>query len=686
MPGVVAVFTGADLRRVGGAPAVRLAGHRGHQDHRALAARERQGAATRATASRWWSPTARAAAGRGRAGRGRLRAAARGRRRRRRRWRTARRWSTTSSARTSPASGGSRRATFDRRSRTPVVKVSSATASRRLIPNAMEPRGVRRAPWPGGESRCGPRPRSRTSCGCSPRRRSGSPRRSCAWSRPTSAAASARSSTSTPRRRSPRARAAARPAGQVDRGARGGLRRHDPRPRRLHDIELAATEDGEDQACGRTCIASMGAYLQLVTPGIPMLGAWLYAGLYDVEGYSFAFTGVFTNTTPTDAYRGAGRPEATYAVERTMDAARARARDGPGRAAPAELHHASSRPTIASGLDVDSGDYHAHSTRLLERARLRRAAAEQQARRDAGDTKQLGIGFSTYVEMCGLAPSRILGAIRYAAGGWEAATIRCLPTGTVQVVDGHVAARAGPRHGVLADRGRPARRATSDVEVLHGDTSDRAARAGHLREPPPGGGRRRALRRRAKGHREGARDRRAPAGGPATTTSTTRAARSRSRAARQGDDDQGAACAAWAAHDLPDGMEPGLEATDVYDPPNFSWPGGAHAASSRSTPRRARAARALRRGRRRRHGHQPADRRRARCTAASRRASRGALRGGALRRGRQPAERHDGDVPRAVGGRAAAYELDRTESKPDRPSARGEGRGGDRARSRRPPR
>src|SRR5213078_380152 len=66
--------------------------------------------------------------------------------------------------------------------------------------------------------------------------------------------------------------------------------------------------------------AAMGAYLQLITPGIPLLGAWLYAGPYNIANYSFTCTGVFTNTTPTDAYRGAGRPEATYVIERTMDA------------------------------------------------------------------------------------------------------------------------------------------------------------------------------------------------------------------------------------------------------------------------------------------------------------------------------------------------------------------------------
>ena len=82
----------------------------------------------------------------------------------------------------------------------------------------------------------------------------------------------------------------------------------------------------------------MGAYLQLVTPGIPLLGAFLYHGVYDVPAYSFTCTGVFTNKTPTDAYRGAGRPEATYAIERAIDALAREVGDRSGRDPPAQLH------------------------------------------------------------------------------------------------------------------------------------------------------------------------------------------------------------------------------------------------------------------------------------------------------------------------------------------------------------
>jgi len=92
----------------------------------------------------------------------------------------------------------------------------------------------------------------------------------------------------------------------------------------IQNIELAADASGKVTAVRVHLLADMGAYLQLVTPGIPLLGAFVYHGAYDIPVYSFTCTGVFTTKTPTDAYRGAGRPEATYAIERAMDALAAR--------------------------------------------------------------------------------------------------------------------------------------------------------------------------------------------------------------------------------------------------------------------------------------------------------------------------------------------------------------------------
>ena len=110
----------------------------------------------------------------------------------------------------------------------------------------------------------------------------------------------------------------------------------------IQDIELAADADGKLLGVRVDLLADMGAYLQLVTPGIPLLGAFLYCGVYDVPAHVFSCTSVFTTMTPTDAYRGAGRPEATFAIERAMDAAR-RARSASTR--PRSGGATTSRPT-----------------------------------------------------------------------------------------------------------------------------------------------------------------------------------------------------------------------------------------------------------------------------------------------------------------------------------------------------
>jgi carbon-monoxide dehydrogenase large subunit len=342
----------------------------------------------------------------------------------------------------------------------------------------------------------------------------------------------------------------------------------------VQEIELAATADGVITAVRTKLTTGMGAYFQLVTPGIPLLGAWLYGGAYRVQAYSLECVGVFTNTVPTDAYRGAGRPEATYAIERAVDAlARKLEKD------PAELRRLNFitefPAPIASGLTIDAGDYHASLDVALEQVGYDDVRAEQSARRAAGDTKRLGIGLSTYVEMCGLAPSAILGAIRYSAGGWDTASIRCLPTGTVQVLTGtspHGQGHETTWAQIVADRlGYD----VDEIEVLHGDTAvvplgmdtygsrslavggvalyfaadriiEKATRlAAHLLGVTAG---------------ELEYDRGSFSGGEQTVTLKE------------------LSLAAWAAHNLPEGMEPGLEASYVYDPPNFSWPAGAHIA------------------------------------------------------------------------------------------------------------
>ena len=345
----------------------------------------------------------------------------------------------------------------------------------------------------------------------------------------------------------------------------------------VHELTFAATNDGTITAVKSEAWCAMGAYLQLVTPGVPLLGAWIYSGPYAIPNYSVTFTGVFTNTTPTDAYRGAGRPEATYVLERTMDAlARELEMD------PIELRQKNFVKefpyTMASGLTIDAGDYDATLGRLLELLDLDAIRADQAARRESDDPRQIGVGFSTYNEMCGLAPSRILGAIRYAVGGWDAATVRFQPLGSVQVVVGtspHGQGHETTFAQIVADQLGVD---VDDVEVLHGDTASsqqgmdtygsRSLAVGGIALWNAGEKIIGKARKIVAHQLEVAEDDLDYANG----TFTVKGSPDRTMGIRE------AAFAAHAAHDLPDGMEPGLEQTAVFDPPNFSWPAGAHAA------------------------------------------------------------------------------------------------------------
>lgn len=347
----------------------------------------------------------------------------------------------------------------------------------------------------------------------------------------------------------------------------------------VQHIELAADAEGRITAVRVNLLADMGAYLQLVTPGIPLLGAFLYHGVYDIPAYSFTCTGLFTDKTPTDAYRGAGRPEASYAIERAIDAL-ARQLD----LTPEEIRRRNYIPNekfpyaSAAGLEFDSGDYDTNLGVALDLAGVDALRAEQAERRERGDSVQLGVGLCTYVEMCGLAPSRVLASLNYSAGGWESATVRILPTGVVQVITGTAPHGQGHETSwsmLVADRlGID----PDQVEVLHSDTA----------VSPLGldtyGSRSLAV------------------GGTAIWHATERVIdKARRIAAHQMEADEhdlelvdgsfrvkgtpsremalaAVAFEAFTAHDLPDGMEPNLEAQVTWDPPNFTFPFGTHVA------------------------------------------------------------------------------------------------------------
>src|SRR5712691_11039243 len=239
----------------------------------------------------------------------------------------------------------------------------------------------------------------------------------------------------------------------------------------LQRIRIAADRDGRVRGLSVDLLANMGAYLKIIGPGVPLLGAFMYNSIYKMDAYSFRCTGVFTTKMPTDAYRGAGRPEATFAIERIMDELAAELGIEPLELRERNwIKHEEFPYNSISGLTYDSGNYEAATAKARELFRYDELRAEQERRRASGDPVQLGIGISTYTEMCGLAPSRVLGSLAYGAGGWEHASIRMLPTGKVEVVTGSSAHGQGHETAwsqIVADKlGVP----FEDVRVLHGDT------------------------------------------------------------------------------------------------------------------------------------------------------------------------------------------------------------------------
>ncbi|SNR70278.1 xanthine dehydrogenase family protein molybdopterin-binding subunit [Blastococcus mobilis] len=342
-------------------------------------------------------------------------------------------------------------------------------------------------------------------------------------------------------------------------------------------IDIAADREGNVKGLRCRILADMGAYLRLVTPGVPVLGAFMFTGIYKFPAYRFECRGIFTNKVPTDAYRGAGRPEATFAVERIMDELAVELGMDPLELRRKNWINAEEFPfTTVAGLEYDSGDYETATRQALELIGYAELREEQRRRRESGDPVQLGIGFSTFTEMCGLAPSRVLGSLSYGAGGWENASIRMLPTGKVEVVTGSTPHGQGHETAwsqLVADSlGVP----FEDVEVLHGDTSvsPRGLDTYGSRSLVVGGAavmkaadKVVAKARRVAAHMlEADEDDLEFSGGTFSVRGTP----------GTGLSIQEIALATFAAHNFPEGMEPSIDAEATFDPVNFSFPHGTH--------------------------------------------------------------------------------------------------------------
>jgi carbon-monoxide dehydrogenase large subunit len=344
------------------------------------------------------------------------------------------------------------------------------------------------------------------------------------------------------------------------------------------ELEAAVRKDGTVTALRGRTWANLGAYLSTAGPGVPtILHGLMLTGCYAIPNLSYEVLGVFTNTAPVDAYRGAGRPEATYLIERVMDlVASATGLD------PAEVRRKNFIPpdrfpyTTAAGLQYDSGNYAPALDRALDLVGYRRLRDVQ--KQGPKDTRYLGIGLSTYTEICGMGPSAVVGSTGFQGGLWESATVRLHPTGKATVFTGtspHGQGEETTFAQIVADElGLP----IDDIEVVHGDTGAVSMGWGTYgsRTTVVGGGAIALASRRV-------REKAAKIAAHLLEAAESDIVFDQGRFHVRGSPDraktiQEVTLQAYLAWNLPAGVEPSLEASAYYDPPNFTFPFGAHVA------------------------------------------------------------------------------------------------------------
>jgi aerobic carbon-monoxide dehydrogenase large subunit len=346
----------------------------------------------------------------------------------------------------------------------------------------------------------------------------------------------------------------------------------------VQEVEMAATRDGRITGLRCTVWAGMGAYLSTAAPGIPtILHGLMLAGPYGIPAVHEDVYGVYTNTTPVEAYRGAGRPEATYMIERLIDRlAHTLGMD------PVEVRRKNliepfeNGHDVVTGLTYDSGNYGAALDKALAQVDYAGVRAEQARLRTEG--RYLGIGVTTYVEICGLGPSQVAGAVGFQGGLWESAIVRFHPSGAVNVFIGAKPHGQGEETTfaqiVAAELGV----SVDDVKVVHGDTDRTPMGWGTYgsRTTAVGGA---ALAVAVRKIKDKARALAAHVLEAAVEDIDYQDGRFYVKGSPgQAKTIQEIALLANVAWNLPPGMEAGLEASSFYDPPNFTYPFGAHVA------------------------------------------------------------------------------------------------------------
>jgi carbon-monoxide dehydrogenase large subunit len=349
----------------------------------------------------------------------------------------------------------------------------------------------------------------------------------------------------------------------------------------ITDVELAGNRDGTITGLRVTTYANLGAYLSTVAPGIPTtLYGRIITGVYRIPAAYVKVYGVYTNTAMVDAYRGAGRPEASYLIERMVD--RFAAEIGMD---PAEVRRKNFIPPDAfpydNGLGLlpyDSGNYEAALNKALEIVGYADFRKEQEEARKQG--RYLGLGISSYVEICGIAPSKWIGlpGEGWGAGLWESANVRVHLTGKVVVTTGSLPHGQGVETTfaqIVADElGVP----YDDIVIEHSDTLGTPFGYGTYgsRSLAVGGTAvyRSVAKIKEKAKKIAAHMLEANPDDMVYENGRVYVKGSPDRAKTLGE----IALQASVAYDLPEGMEPFLDETSYYDPPNCTFPFGTHIA------------------------------------------------------------------------------------------------------------
>jgi aerobic carbon-monoxide dehydrogenase large subunit len=338
----------------------------------------------------------------------------------------------------------------------------------------------------------------------------------------------------------------------------------------IGDHEIAIRKDGTVLAIRTKIIADVGSYCQLLTPAISTFTGLMHCGCYKLKALQVDITGAHTNKMSTDAYRGAGRPEAAYLIERIMDLVAVELGLDPVQVRLKNMPESTEFPfNTATGLVYDSGNYQAALEKAQELAEWPKLLKERDAARKAG--RLFGIGVSTYVEICALGPSKIM-----PAGGWEWGCVRIEISGTVTVITGVTPHGQGQETSfaqIAADRlGIP----IEQITVLRGDTA-----TAHFGRDTYGS-RATALggtaivmsidkiiekaKQLAAGLLDSTPEKIKFEDGKFFVTGKENNALGWGRLASE----------AYIAKNLPPGLEPGLEASSFFEPPNCAYPFGTH--------------------------------------------------------------------------------------------------------------